>query len=84
MTVFVFVFTRYALVQNVGACALCICAIYVCEYMYLEMNGVQIKSKRNVQYIIITCTWYECDMAAGAMFFFLLKICKCRMKSSVA
>lgn len=47
------------------------------------MNGVQIKSKRNVQYIIITCTWYECDMAAGAMLF-LLKICKCRMKSSVA
>lgn len=47
------------------------------------MKGVQIKSKRNVQYIIITCTWYECDMAAGAMLF-LLKICKCRMKSSVA
>lgn len=34
---FVFVLTRYALVQNVmlndvGACVLCICAIYVCEY----------------------------------------------------
>lgn len=36
---FVFVLTRYALVRNVmlndvGACVLCICAIYVCEYMY--------------------------------------------------
>lgn len=36
---FVFLLTRYALVQNVmlndvRACVLCICAIYVCEYMY--------------------------------------------------